>query len=109
MEPSTFLTLDTLKTLAGQLLAIGMVTQMVKATVPAISVYGLRAVAVGIGIALHAALVWHSGMDASAYVLAFVNGTLVAVAAMKAVELVKGNGNGKSASPPPVPALPPEK
>lgn len=90
MEPSTFLTLDTLTTLAGQVLVVVMITQAVKSAVPTLTIYWLRLVAVVVGIALHGTLVWQAGMPMSAYVLALANGTLVALSGMKAVELVKG-------------------
>lgn len=88
--PSTFMTLETLNTLAGQILAVGMITQVVKASVPRLDAYWLRCVAIVSGITIHMALVWNSGMDISYYVLAVANGTLVALAAMKAAEFVKG-------------------
>lgn len=94
MEPDTFLTLDTLRTLAGQVLAVGMITQAVKASVPGLATYWIRLVAIGAGIAVHGALVWTAGMGPGAYALALANGTLVAMAAMKAAELLKGQAAG---------------
>lgn len=88
--PDTFLTLDTLRTLAGQVLVVGMITQAVKASVPALATYWIRLVAIGAGVGLHGALVWTAGMGPGAYALALANGTLVAMAAMKAAELLKG-------------------
>lgn len=91
-EPSTFLTMETLRTLAGQVLVVGMVTQVVRSAVPELSTYCLRAVAVAAGILLHGVLAWQAGMPVSSYVLAFANGAAVALTAMKAVELVKQTG-----------------
>lgn len=88
--PSTFLTLDTLKTLAGQVLVVIMLTQVVKSAWATINIYVLRLVAVVSGIAVHTVLVWTAGMPPSAYVLALANGALVGMTAMKAAELVKG-------------------
>lgn len=92
--PDTFLTLDTLRTLAGQVLVVGMITQAVKASVPWLATYWIRLVAIGAGIGLHVALVWTAGMGPGAYALALANGTLVAMAAMKAAELLKGEAAG---------------
>ena len=89
-EPSVFLTLETLKTLAGQVMAVGMVTQVVKASFPILSTYLLRLSCVVTAIVLHLVLVWQSGMTISAYALASLNGVLIAMSAMKAAELVKG-------------------
>ena len=96
MEPSAFLTLDTLKTLAGQVLAVGMLTQAVKSAVPTLSTYLLRLVCVAAGIALQGVLSWHAGMGAPAYALATFNGMLVATSAMKLAELVKGDAAPKA-------------
>ena len=90
MEPTSFITLDTLKTMAGQVLAVVMFTQMVKSTWPTLSTYDLRAIAVMVGIALHGALQWHAGLPLSGYALTLMNGIGVALAAMKAAELIKG-------------------
>ena len=90
MEPSAFITLDTLKTLAGQVLAVGMLTQAVKSAVPTLSTYWLRLVCVTGGIALQGVLSWQAGMGAAAYALAAINGALVATSAMKMAELIKG-------------------
>lgn len=92
MEPDTFLTLDTLKTLAGQVLVVGMITQAAKAALPWMDTYWLRLVAVAAGVAVHGLLVWQAGMPPAAYVLALANGTMVSLAAMKGAELVKGEG-----------------
>lgn len=90
MEPAAFLDLATLKTLAGQVLAVGMVTQTVKSALPELATYWLRFTAVASGIGLHMVLVWQSGMGAEAYALALINGVLVSLSAMKATEMVKG-------------------
>lgn len=91
MEPTTFMTLDTLKTLMGQVTAVVLVTQMVKSAAPDLSNYLLRLVAVLTGIVVHLGLVWQSGMPPAAWVLGTLNGTMVAMAAMKAAELIKGD------------------
>lgn len=94
MEPSTFMTLETLKTLAGQVLAVGLFTQMLKASVPNLSTYLIRLAAVVIAVTLQILLIWQSEMRASAYALAVINGALVAASAMKAAEMIKGDRNG---------------
>ena len=91
MEPGAFITLDTLKTLAGQVLAVGMVTQAVRSAAPTLSTYTLRLVCVTTAIALQGILSWHAGMGAPAYALAVLNGAMVALSAMKAAEFVKGD------------------
>lgn len=91
MEPNAFMDLDTLKTLAGQVLAVGMVTQMVKASVPNLSTYLVRLTSISIAIVLHIILVWQSEMRASEYMLAILNGTLVAMLAQKGAEYLKGD------------------
>lgn len=91
-QPSTFMTLDTIRTLAGQVLVVGMVTQAVRAALPTLSTYWIRGAAIGVGVILHGALVWQAGMPVSAYVLALANGGFVALTAMKAVELLKNGG-----------------
>lgn len=99
--PSTFLTLETLRTLAGQVLVVVMLTQLVKATAPTIATYWLRTTAVVNGIVVHFAVVWTRDLPLSGYALAFANGVLVAMVAMKAAELVKGE------TPPTPPVTPP--
>lgn len=94
MEPSTFMTLETLKTLAGQVLAVGLFTQMLKASVPNLSTYLIRLASVVIAVTLQVVLIWQSEMRASAYALAVINGALVAASAMKAAEMIKGDKNG---------------
>jgi len=97
MEPTAFLTLEVLRSLAGQVMAVMMVTQVVKAAAPALSTYTLRLVCVVTGIVVHGVLVWQAGMAPAGYVLALANGALVAMSAMKAAELIKGE------TPPPKP------
>ena len=94
MEPDTFMTLETLKTLAGQVLAVGLFTQMLKASVPNLSTYLIRLASVVIAVTLQVVLIWQSEMRASAYALAVINGALVAASAMKAAEMIKGDKNG---------------
>ena len=96
MEPSAFITLDTLKTLAGQVLAVGMLTQAVKSAVPTLSTYWLRLVCVAGGIALQGVLSWHAGMGAPAYALSAINGAMVALTAMKGAEFLKQGDDGKA-------------
>jgi hypothetical protein len=88
--PTAFITIDALKTFAGQVVAVVMLTQVVKSSWPRISTYLLRSTAVTIAIGIHSALVWHSGLPISGYVLALLNGAAVAMAAMKGAELIKG-------------------
>ena len=98
-DVSTFLTLDVLKTPLGQVTAVVLITQVVRASARSVSTYMLRLVAVATGIAIHAGLVWQASAGPSAYVLAIANGALVAVTAMKTAELIKGdrtNGGGAS-------------
>lgn len=88
--PATFLTIETLRTLAGQVLVVVMLTQAVKSAWSTVNIYVLRLVAVVSGIIVHAALAWSAGMPLSSYMLALANGALVGMTAMKAAELVKG-------------------
>lgn len=90
-EPTVFLTVEALNTIAGQTMVVGMVTQAVKSFVPTLTIYRIRAVAIVSGIAIHSGLVWKAGMDMDAYILALVNGILVAMSAMKMAEMIKGD------------------
>jgi hypothetical protein len=96
-EPTAFLSLETLRSLAGQVMVVMMVTQAVKSAAPRLNVYFLRMAAVLTGIAVHGALVWQAGMPPAAYLLALANGTLVALSAMKSSEMLKGE---RPATPP---------
>lgn len=86
--PGAFLTVDALRTLVGQALAVGMVTQMVRAAVPAMSTYRLRLVCIGTAILLPLALSWG---PVATYVVLVMNGVLVGMTAMKTVETIKGD------------------
>ena len=86
----TFVTLSTLKTLAGQVGVVLVVTQGFKMLTPeSIDVWN-RCVAIIIGIAIQLLLVAADGSDPTHYFLAFVNGLLVALTAMKGAEMIKG-------------------
>lgn len=90
-EPAAFMTLEQLSSFSGQVMIVMMLTQAVKSAVPTILVYPLRLVAVVCGVALHGMLVWRADMPLVAYVLAFVNGLIVAMVAMKSAEMIKGS------------------
>ena len=87
-----FITFDQLKTFAGQLFAVTAIGQVVKSSYPAISTYLLRAVvlAAAIGVNVGVALSLGAGGWLSTYLMAPLNGLMVALAAMKASELIKG-------------------
>lgn len=90
-EPTAFMTLETLKTLMGQVTAVVLVTQAVKSAVPRLTNYWIRLVAVAVGIGVQLGLSWQSQMPPEAWVLASLNGTLVAMVAMKSAEFLKGS------------------
>ena len=89
--PDTFLTIATLKSLAGQVGAVLLLTQVAKQAWPTLPTYYLRLIAVGTAIVIHGVLNWHAGMFADDYILSGLNGMLVALTAMKAAEFLKGN------------------
>ena len=90
-EPTAFMTLETLKTLMGQVTAVVLATQAVKSAVPRLANYWIRLVAVMVGIGVQLGLGWQSEMPPSSWVLASLNGTLVAMVAMKSAEFLKGS------------------
>lgn len=89
--PSAFMTTETLKTLAGQVAVVLMATQVVRSALPWVSTYWLRLIASVAGIAVHAAVAPPWGGGPTTYVLTLVNGTVVALAAMKVAETLKGD------------------
>lgn len=114
--PTAFITAETLRTLAGQVMAVIIVVRIVKAALPDASTYWLRASAILSGITVHELAVWQRGMPAIDYALAGVNGMLVALTAMKCVEMLRQTDEGDGKAPeaearavpwPPVPAAPP--
>ena len=86
----TFVTLDTLKTLAGQVGVVLVVTQGFKMLTPESVDIWNRCVAIGVGITIQLLLVATNGSDPAHYFLASVNGLLVALTAMKGAEMIKG-------------------
>lgn len=89
--PTAFFTLDQLQTLMGQVTVVILMTQLVKSAVPRLPTYYLRLVAVISAIAIQVGLVAVGGGPLSAYALAPINGAMVALSAMKAAELIKGD------------------
>lgn len=88
-----FITIDQLKSFAGQLLVVTAIVQAIKASYPTISTYLLRlsAVLAAIGVNIAMALYLGGGGWLATYLLAPLNGLLVALASMKSVELIKGD------------------
>ena len=91
-----FMTFDQLKTFAGQLLVVTAIAQALKSSYPTISTYLLRLAVVlaAIGVNVAVAVSVGAGGWLSTYLLAPINGLMVALAAMKASELIKGDKNG---------------
>lgn len=91
-----FITVDQLKTFPGQLLAVLFLVQAVKATVPKIPTYWLRlaSVVAAIGVNLSVSVYMGAGGWLATYLMAPLNGLVVALAAMKSSELIKGDQNG---------------
>lgn len=85
-----FMTLEMLRSFSGQVAAVLLVTQLCKSAVPALATYWLRFVAVGTGILVHGMMAWSAGWTPPMYLLGVMNGVVVAMAAMKAAELIKG-------------------
>ena len=97
-----FITFDQLKTFAGQLFVVTAIGQTIKSAYPAISTYLLRAAVVvaAIGVNVGVAVSLGGSGWLSTYLLAPINGLMVALAAMQAAQLIKGDKND---SPPPSP------
>lgn len=105
MDPNAFVTFDQLKTFMGQLAAVLIVGQALRAAMPTITTYALRLTVIGsatflniiIGL-LDAALVGGLGwVDLGMiFLMAPLNGLIVALAAMKAAEFVKGSASTPS-------------
>lgn len=95
-----FITIDQLKTFAGQLLVVTAIIQAVKASYPTISTYLLRlsAILAAIGVNIAVGVYLGAGGWLATYLLAPMNGLFVALAAMKATELIKNKA--ETPSPP---------
>ena len=105
-----FITFEQLRTFAGQLLVVTMIAQAIKSSYPAISTYLLRlsVILAAMGVNVAVAISMGATLWISTYLLAPVNGLMVALAAMKAAELIKGEKNGEPAPVRvPVPPVPP--
>lgn len=94
--PSEFFTLAELKGFAGQVMVVVMLTQVVKSAVPTLTIYWIRLVAICTGVGLQVGLAAILGGGWASYLLAPINGALVAFSAMKAAEFLKGS---KDAAP----------
>lgn len=109
---SAFLTLEQLKTFAGQVAIVLTATRMVSSIVPRAPWIRLRVAAVLFGIVVHGAITWEPGLwlDPSLVLLTVVNGTIIALVAMKTAEtLSEGVPMQQPSRPvaqPPVPTPP---
>ena len=86
--PTEFLTVQVLQSLGGQVLAIGLITQLCR-FLPFVTGPVTQCVAVACGIALQATFAWH-GFTAPGLLLNLLNGIITALTAMKGAEVMGG-------------------
>jgi len=93
-----FLSLETLKTFAGSVAAVLVLVQIIKQVIPSSwdaqpADVLKRSLTVVASVGLQGFLAWNDGATAGGFVLAFVNGLGVALAAMKAYEIMPSMGS----------------
>lgn len=98
MELPEVFTFALLATPAGMVAAVLVVTELVKQVIPEVAVQTVRIIALVVGIAVALTVAWLTGADATAWVVAPLNGALAALAAMKVQETVKHGLTGTTHS-----------
>ena len=86
--PTEFLTVQVLQSLGGQVVAIGLLTQLCR-FLPFVTGPVTQFVAVACGIALQATFAWH-GFTGQGLLLNLLNGIIAALTAMKGAEVLAG-------------------
>lgn len=95
LEFTTFLTLETLKTFAGQVLAVVIFTQLLKEIKREWFEAYLRHVALAVALWIQGVMLYsNGGFGLLSISLAVLNGTIIALVAMKGAEMVKGGKDG---------------
>lgn len=95
---TSFITAETLRTFAGQVLVIVALTQLFKEIPTGKFAPDLRYVAVLIAVWIQAVTMFFDGIALKA-TLIVINGALVTLVAMKGAEMIKGRGNEPQSKP----------